>query len=128
MGLKLLVAEDNPVNRLIVGVMLERLGAQAITAEDGAQAVALVQQHVGELHAVLMDLHMPQLDGLQATRLLRADAATARLPIYALSAAVLEQEKREAAAAGMDGFIDKPVQEADLVRVLGPLAAQRQAG
>jgi len=67
---------------------------------------------------VLMDLHMPVLDGLSATRRLRADARSAALPIYALSAAVLEQERQAAADAGMNGFIAKPVLEAELLQVL----------
>ena len=122
-GCTVLVAEDNPVNMLIVSAMLKRLGAHVLEAGDGAQAVELAQQHRDSLLAVLMDLHMPTLDGLQATRTLRAEPATATLPIFALSAAVLDNERQEANAAGMDGFIAKPVGEADLLRALQPLAA-----
>jgi CheY-like chemotaxis protein len=122
-GLRLLVAEDNPVNRLIVCTLLQRLGAEVLEAEDGAQAVAIAQREAATLHAVLMDLHMPVVDGLAATRALHADARTAALPVLALSAAVLAHERAEAAAAGMVGFIAKPVEEAELLRLLGPLAA-----
>ncbi|MDP0995356.1 response regulator, partial [Klebsiella pneumoniae] len=59
------------------------------------------------------------IDGLQATALLRAEAATATLPIHAFTAAVLDQERQAALAAGMNGFITKPVAEAEVVRVLG---------
>lgn len=118
-GQRLLVAEDNPVNRLIITALLHRLGAETVEAEDGEQAVALALAQAGRLDAVLMDLHMPKLDGLRATALLRADPATATLPIHAFTAAVLDQERERALAAGMDGFITKPVVEADLVRVLG---------
>ncbi len=120
-GRLLLVAEDNPVNMLIVGAMLERLGARMLEAADGEQAVALARRHAGELHAVLMDLHMPGLDGLAATRRLREDPRTAALPVFALSAAVLEHERREAEAAGMNGFIAKPLAEADLLAALAGL-------
>lgn len=117
-GQRVLVAEDNPVNLLIVRAMLERQGAQVLEAVDGAEALKLARDVGGRLDAVLMDLHMPTLDGLAATRALRADALTASLPVIALSAAVLEHERRAAAEAGMDGFIAKPVDEAELVRAL----------
>jgi CheY-like chemotaxis protein len=115
-----LVVEDNPVNRLIVGAMLARLGAQVHEAEDGEQAVTLGTAADVQVHVVLMDLHMPVLDGLSATRQLRAHERSAALPIYALSAAVLEQERQAAADAGMNGFIAKPVLEAELLQVLRP--------
>ncbi len=120
-GLNVLVAEDNPVNMLIVQAALAKLGARVWEACDGEQAVSMVRQHALELHAVLMDLHMPGLDGLDAARQLVADPATAQVPIYALSAAVLEHERRAAEAAGMRRFIAKPVNEQDLLRALLPL-------
>jgi PAS domain S-box-containing protein len=120
-GLHVLVAEDNPVNQLIVCAMLEKLGASTITANDGAQAFDLAVQHASSLTAVLMDLHMPVIDGLTATRRLRAEPRTAHLPVLALSAAVLEHERQAAGAAGMLGFIGKPVIEAELVSALAPL-------
>jgi PAS domain S-box-containing protein len=128
-GRLLLVAEDNTVNLLIVRAMLERHGARVLEAADGQEAVQLARRHAGELHAVLMDLHMPRLDGLAATRALRAEAATAALPILAFSAAVLDQERRAAVAAGMNGFVAKPVDETELLRVLAQLPGQsRSAG
>ena len=120
-GLEVLVAEDNAVNMLIVVAMLQRLGAQACEATDGEMALALARRHASTLHVVLMDLHMPGCDGLAATRALRADPATATLPIYAFSAAVLDNERREAEAAGMNGFIAKPVEPGQLLRMLAPL-------
>ncbi|HEY0956550.1 MAG TPA: ATP-binding protein [Roseateles sp.] len=118
-GQRLLVAEDNPVNRLIIGALLQRLGAEVVEAEDGEQAVAIAREQAPRLDAVLMDLHMPKIDGLKATQLLRADPITARLPIHAFTAAVLDQERQAALAAGMNGFIAKPVAEAEVLRVLG---------
>jgi PAS domain S-box-containing protein len=122
LGMRVLLAEDNPVNRLIVGAMLGRLGAEVVEAEDGAHAVRVASQATPTLHAVLMDLHMPEIDGLEATRLLRAQRATAHLPVIALSAAVLDAERAQAQAAGMNGFLAKPTSEADLLRVLWPFA------
>ncbi|MDT7838114.1 ATP-binding protein [Aquabacterium sp. OR-4] len=127
-GQRILVAEDNPVNMLIVSALLERLGAQVLAADNGEAAVNLAREHATTLHAVLMDLHMPGIDGLAATRLLRADARTAALPVIALSAAVLEHERRQVVAAGMNGFVAKPVGEAELLRVLLPLRQAAAGG
>ena len=118
-GQRLLVAEDNPVNRLIITALLQRLGAEVVEAEDGEQAIHLAREQAGRLDGVLMDLHMPKIDGLKATQLLRADPTTATLPIHAFTAAVLDQERQAALAAGMNGFIAKPVAEAEVLRVLG---------
>ncbi|MGM9482520.1 PAS domain S-box protein [Roseateles sp. NT4] len=118
-GQRLLVAEDNPVNRLIITALLQRLGAEVVEAEDGEQAVRLAREQAGRLDGVLMDLHMPKVDGLKATQLLRADPATAKLPIHAFTAAVLDQERHAALTAGMNGFIAKPISEDEVIRVLG---------
>ena len=118
-GQRLLVAEDNPVNRLIITALLQRLGAEVVEAEDGEQAVTIARAQAQRLDAVLMDLHMPKIDGLKATALLRADPTTAHLPVHAFSAAVLDQERQAALDAGMNGFIAKPVAEAEVIRVLG---------
>ncbi|HEX7638600.1 MAG TPA: PAS domain S-box protein, partial [Burkholderiaceae bacterium] len=108
-GMRVLLAEDNPVNRLIVGAMLARLGAEVVEAANGAEAVRLASRGTSVLHAVLMDLHMPEVDGIEATRRLRAQPRTADLPIIALTAAVLDAERAQAQAAGMNGFVAKPV-------------------
>ena len=117
-GMRVLLAEDNPVNRLIVGAMLARLGAEVIEADNGAEAIRKASQARPAVHAVLMDLHMPEIDGIEATRRLRADPATAHLPIIALTAAVLEAERAQAQSAGMNGFVAKPAGEGELLRAL----------
>ncbi|HEX5682932.1 MAG TPA: PAS domain S-box protein [Ideonella sp.] len=117
-GLRLLVAEDNPVNMLIAAEMLARLGASVSPAHDGAEAVQACQAHPEAYDAVLMDLHMPVLDGLEAVRQLRADPTTRALPVVAFSAAALDHERAQARDAGMDDFVGKPVQPDELVRVL----------
>ena len=117
-GMRVLLAEDNPVNRLIVGAMLTRLGAEVIEAANGSEAIAQASREWETLHAVLMDLHMPEIDGLEATRRLRAQPSTSHLPIIALTAAVLDAERAQAHAAGMNGFVSKPAGEGDLLRAL----------
>jgi PAS domain S-box-containing protein len=117
-GLRVLMAEDNPVNMLIAAEMLARLGATVSPAHDGAEAVQACRAHPEAYDVVLMDLHMPVLDGLAAVRVLRADPATGHLPVVAFSAAALDHERSAARAAGMDDFVGKPVQPNELVRVL----------
>jgi PAS domain S-box-containing protein len=120
-GLRVLVAEDNEVNRLIARGMLERLGADVALAADGSEAVGMALAAQPGFDAVLMDLHMPVQDGLSAARALRANPMTAHLSLIAWTAAVLDQERQDARAAGMDEFVGKPVSQADLLRVLLPL-------
>jgi CheY-like chemotaxis protein len=117
-GMCVLLAEDNAVNRLIVGTMLTRLGAHVIEATNGSEAIAQASRSPRSVHAILMDLHMPEVDGLEATRQLRAQPATAHLPIIALTAAVLDAERAQAHAAGMNGFVSKPAGEGELLRAL----------
>jgi len=117
-GMCVLLAEDNAVNRLIVGTMLVRLGADVIEATNGSEAIEQASRAPDGVHAILMDLHMPEVDGLEATRRLRAQPATAHLPIIALTAAVLDAERAQAHAAGMNGFVSKPAGEGELLRAL----------
>ncbi|WP_309134721.1 response regulator [Cellulomonas sp.] len=123
--LRVLVAEDDPVNRRMAQRLLARLGHEVETAADGAQAVALTEQE--RFDAVLMDIHMPVLDGLDAARAIRARGADAHQPvILALTASSTVQDQRASAAAGMDGFLGKPFRSQDLQDAL--LRAVRGGG
>ena len=126
-GARILVAEDHPVNRKVVGLMLQRLGHEVIFAEDGLQAVARAAE--ADLDLILMDVHMPNLDGLEATRRIRAlPGARGRVPVVALTADVLDEAQAQARAAGMDAFLAKPVQRAQLQATIEAcLAAGRGA-
>ena len=101
-----------------VRYLLHSLGAQVTPARDGAEAVRLCLAQPAAFDVVLMDLHMPVLDGLAAVRALRRDARTAALPVVAFSAAPLEHERALARAAGMNGFLAKPMQPEELVQLL----------
>lgn len=107
--LRVLVAEDHPVNRQYMAALLENLGHHAHFTADGQEAVLAVQQHDCDL--VLMDLHMPVLDGLGATRAIRAlsNRTAATVPIVALTADALEQTRQRCLVAGMNDFLTKPV-------------------
>lgn len=106
-----LVADDDAVNRTIAQGMLVALGYQVVLARDGAEAVTAIA--MGDHYvAVLMDCHMPQLDGYAATRAIRAlqQGANRRLPIIAFTASPNPHERQHCIAAGMDDFLAKPAQ------------------
>ncbi len=106
--LTVLLAEDNRVNRLVATRMAERLGCRVAAVTDGRAALAAVQE--GGYDLVLMDVMMPEMDGLAATRAIRAlPGPESRIPIIGLSANAFRSDEAEAIAAGMDGFVTKPV-------------------
>lgn len=115
--LRILVAEDNPINQQLILRMLQ--GHEIAIAHNGEEAVARWQEKKFDL--VLMDLRMPRLDGLQASQRIRA--AGGKTPIIALTASALKEDQAECEKAGMDGFLSKPVSQASLLgeirRVLG---------
>jgi CheY-like chemotaxis protein len=114
---RVLVAEDNKVNQIIARSFLEKLGCQVTVVKDGNEACIAVEQH--EYDLVFMDCHMPGMDGFEATRLIRqTQNGRPRIPIIALTAAVLEEERAECYAAGMDDFLSKPVSQIALERTL----------
>ncbi|WP_434623881.1 PAS domain S-box protein [Azospirillum sp. B2RO_4] len=125
-GLHVLVAEDNEINRDIVVTMLRRAGHRVTAVEDGLQAVRLVEE--GGFDLVLMDVQMPVMDGVTATRHIRAmPGETGRLPIVALTGNVMPGHRAEYLAAGMTAYLTKPIVSADLYEVLRTAAAPRAA-
>ncbi len=102
---RLLVVEDNPVNQKITRWMLERQGYVCDVADNGR--LALERESAGDYDLILMDCQMPEMDGLEATRRLRARGC--RLPIIALTAGAMEDERAACLAAGMDDFVAKPI-------------------
>ena len=110
-----LVAEDNEINRRVVGGMLKRIGCHVTFAMDGREALQLVEHRDFEL--VLMDCQMPEMDGFEATRAIRALGDDyAELPILALTANVMAEDREACLAAGMNDFLSKPV-KLDMLRV-----------
>ena len=124
-GAQILVAEDNEVNRLVIGSMLDRLGHRFDMVTDGAQALAQVQRAHYDL--VLMDIQMPGLDGIAASRAIRAlGGMVSRTPIVALTANAMVEDRANYLAAGMNDYVSKPVNPRHLrdaiVRVLAEVA------
>ncbi|MGB1271276.1 MAG: response regulator [Endozoicomonas sp.] len=107
-GLHILVAEDNPVNQMVVAKLLEKLGCSCAIAANGLECIERLSRDRYDL--VLMDCMMPELDGLEATRRIRASHShCAEIPIIAFSANAIESDHQACLAAGMNECVDKPV-------------------
>jgi two-component system, sensor histidine kinase and response regulator len=117
-GIHLLVAEDNDINQEVVGAFLARAGATVDFAENGKLAVELATAGTTHYDAVLMDLQMPEMDGFEATRAIRRSIAHETLPIIAMTAHAMEEERRRCLAAGMNDHLAKPLDPALLVATL----------
>ncbi len=113
---RILVADDNPTNQLVARLILQKLGWQVDVVNDGRQACEAARKHAYAL--ILMDCQMPEMDGLDATRAIRAQETTRRTPIIALSAATMSEEREKCYLAGMDDFVAKPVSRRDLEMTL----------
>jgi hypothetical protein len=119
--LQILVAEDNPLNQQVALGLLRQQGHEVAIAADGREAVAAVR--AGRYDVVLMDVHMPELDGLAATReIRRLPGEQGRVPIVALSASVLQEDTDKCLAAGMDAHLAKPIDPVALAEALARLA------
>ena len=118
-GPVVLVVEDSPVNRLLVASQLDQLGYRHQLASDGAQALEMLRSH--DFALVLMDWHLPDMDGLEVTRLLRAwetQEPRQRVPVVAVTARAMSGDRQMCLDAGMDDFLAKPAGLDDLHRVL----------
>ena len=123
-GKRLLVVEDNKLNREITVTILEQTGIITEQAEDGSVAVKMVQEAApGYYDLILMDIQMPIMDGYEATKQIRVlpDKRLAQLPIIAVSANAFEEDKKTSLAAGMDGHIAKPINVPDLFALMQKL-------
>ncbi len=114
--LRILLAEDNAINRQVGTRMLESLGYRADVVENGAEAVEAVRRTRYDL--ILMDIHMPEMDGLEATRCIRAMSDIVQPRIFAMTASVLDDERQACIDAGMDRHLAKPFRRHDLEKAL----------
>lgn len=136
--LDVLLAEDQPVNQKLVAAVMERLGHRLAIANNGTEAVRALR--TGRYDLVLMDIQMPEMDGILATKIIRAaDENWRTIPIVALTAHAMEHHRQSYLAAGMDGFVAKPFKIdtliAEMARVLvradsddGPAVATHRSG
>jgi two-component system sensor histidine kinase/response regulator len=115
--LRILVAEDNPVNQQVALGLLRKIGHSVDVVSDGVEAVEAVCSRPYDL--VLMDVQMPEMDGLQATAAIRAlNASASRVPIVAMTANAMRDDEKMCLDAGMDGYISKPIDRRKLIEVL----------
>jgi len=127
-ALRVLVVDDNPTNRTVLTTLLENLGVASEAVRNGHEAVEAWD--VGTWDVILMDIHMPEMDGLDASRLIRArevETGRPRTPIVAVTASVLAHETEGYYAAGMDNVIAKPIEVQRLIEVIDQSLAQAPA-
>ena len=105
---RVLLVEDNEDNRTIYSTVLRYLGYEVIEAEDGLRAVALARSELPDL--ILMDISIPGMDGWEATRVLREDPATRAIPIVALTAHALADDRKRATEVGFSSYLAKPIE------------------
>lgn len=115
---RILLVEDNEMNRDMLGRRLVRKGYDVVVAVDGAEGVTMAQTEAP--HLILMDISLPVLDGLEATRQIKAAVETQRIPIIALTAHAMGGDMEQAIAAGCDDYDTKPI---ELPRLLGKIEA-----
>jgi CheY-like chemotaxis protein len=121
-GGRVLVAEDNPTNQIIVVTMLEKLGLRVDTVANGAEAVTAVKSIPYDM--VLMDMQMPEMDGLEATKLIRQlPGPLGKIPIVGVTANAFREDHERCIAAGMQSVVTKPFRWSDLTRAMAPYMA-----
>lgn len=123
-GLRLLLVDDNPINLEVANNLLIREGASVSSVASGRAALATLCAAPGSFDAVLTDIQMPELDGYQTAREIRRNPVLAALPVIAISAGVLWQERDKCREAGMNGFIAKPLVLEELVLVIDSLTSR----
>jgi len=128
-GQRVLLVEDNEDNRTIYSTVLRYLGYQVIEAQDGLEAVALARSERPDL--ILMDISIPGIDGWEATRVLRQDPSTRAVPIVALTAHALADDRERASTAGFTSYLTKPIEPnavvAEVRRLIGQAGETRTA-
>ena len=105
----ILVVEDNDMNMQLVEFLLEEGGYRIVKATSGEEALAIARDGSGTPDLILMDIHLPGMDGLSVVRAIKADERTARIPILALTAHAMRGDKDRFLEAGCDGYISKPI-------------------
>jgi two-component system, cell cycle response regulator DivK len=118
--MKILIAEDNADNRNLLQRRLERQGWTVNTAVDGVEAIEVCQAYQPDI--ILMDMAMPRMSGMEATRLLKADPATAHVKVVAVTAHAMDANRVECMEAGCDDFVTKPIDFPALFSVIREIA------
>ncbi|MCK9382503.1 MAG: response regulator [Sulfuritalea sp.] len=118
---RILVIEDNATNMKLAVLMLQREGYEILQAADAEEGIRLARAELPDL--ILMDVQLPGMDGLAATRLLKGDAATNKIRIVALTALAMSGDREKIEAAGCDGYIAKPIHYQEFLKTVGQMVA-----
>jgi two-component system cell cycle response regulator DivK len=116
---RILVIEDNPANMKLFVLLLQRDGHEVLQAIDAEKGVRIAREQLPQL--ILMDVQLPGMDGLEATRLLRGTAATKDLKIVALTALAMSGDRERIVAAGCDGYISKPIRYQEFMKIVAEM-------
>jgi len=125
LSLRILLAEDSPTNQLLATYNLEQAGYVVEVVDNGRKAVQALDE--GDFDLVLMDVFMPEMDGLEATQTIRQQEQTSgqRIPIIAMSGTDTQEHRQKCLGAGMDGFVSKPVTPNEFREILALLLPQK---
>ena len=126
-SLSILLAEDEPIGQLSLSTMLERLGHQVVAVGSGREALEALRN--GDFDCILMDIQMPEMDGVQATGIIRNSpelGAKAQIPIIAITAYAMQSDREKLLAAGMNGYVSKPVQLSELAKAVARISGARK--
>jgi len=121
---RILIVEDNPANMKLASLLLRNVGHEALCAVDAESGLTLARAQQPDL--ILMDVQLPGMDGLAATALLKADPATSSIPIIALTAMAMKEDKEKTRAAGCDAYIAKPLRYQELYAAIDALLVKVQ--
>jgi two-component system cell cycle response regulator DivK len=116
MGKTILIVEDEPKNLKLLRDLLQRFGYEILEALDGEQGVKLAGEKMPDL--ILMDIMMPKMDGLEATRIIKADEKTKHIPIIALTSYAMKGDREKTIEAGCDGYIAKPIDIKEVLKAI----------
>lgn len=116
MAKKILVVEDEPKNLKLIHDLLQRFGYEVNEATDGIRGLEMTK--AGDPDLVLMDIMMPRMNGLEATRIIKSNASTKNIPVIALTAFAMAGDREQAIEAGCDGYISKPVDIRELLETI----------
>ena len=123
---RILLIEDDELNRKLVKEILRVGNYRALEAKDAETGIQMARQHKPDL--ILMDIHLPKMDGLSATRLIKSDEDLKQIPIVALTALAMPEDLNKALKAGCDDYVSKPFRMQDLLKTIGQLIDSTDRG
>ena len=121
----ILIVEDNPQNQKLARDVLQVKGYRVLVAETAEAGIPMALKEKPDL--VLMDIHLPGMNGIEALARLRGDAGTKAIPVFAFTASVMPQDRREITSAGFDGFVSKPINLKEFLDTIAATMAGRKS-